>query len=148
PGPAHRSGPRSRHVRRSHPLAGAAAILTLVLAGCSDDGTTISEQARDGTQKGYVSGDGTVEQLAPEERSVTIELEGEVIAGTDPETGKVQLEPWTSTEAQGEVLVINVWGSWCGPCVEEVPALKAVHEHFAQADAPVQFIGVNDRDSA
>src|SRR5699024_8346214 len=113
----------------------------------SDDGNTISAQARDGTQKGYVSGDGTVEQLAPEERSVTIELEGGVIAGTDPETGGVLLEPWSSTEAHGEVLVINVWGSWCGPCVEEVPALKSVYQHFVQAEAPVQFIGVNDRDS-
>ncbi|WP_237565490.1 TlpA family protein disulfide reductase [Ornithinimicrobium cavernae] len=108
----------------------------------------MSDQARDGSQKGYVSGDGTVEQLAPEDRTMTIELEGEVLAGTDPETGEVVLEPWSSTQARGEVLVINVWGSWCGPCVEEVPDLKAAHAHFEETGDPVQFIGVNDRDSA
>ena len=119
----------------------------LLMAGCSDGGNTINDQARDGSQKGYVSGDGTVEQLAPDERTRTIELEGNVLAGTDPDTGEVQLEPWTSTQARGDVLVINVWGSWCGPCVQEVPDLKAAHAHFEESGDPVQFIGVNDRDS-
>lgn len=76
---------------------------------------------------------------------MTIELEGEVITG---DSGEVELEPWSSSEALGEVLVINVWGSWCPPCVAEVPDLKAAHAHFEEAGDPVQFIGVNDRDSA
>nr|WP_281497397.1 TlpA disulfide reductase family protein [Ornithinimicrobium sp. F0845] len=122
--------------------------LALVLAGCSDGGNTVSDQARDGSQKGYVSGDGTVEQLDPEERTVTIELTGRALAGSDPETGEVGLEPWSSADALGQVLVINVWGSWCGPCVEEVPDLKSAHAHFQQTGDPVQFVGVNDRDSA
>jgi Thiol-disulfide isomerase and thioredoxins len=25
-------------------------------------------------------------------------------------------------------MVINVWGSWCGPCKEEMPVLRAFHE--------------------
>ena len=131
----------------------------LVLSACSDDYNTVSGQARDGTQKGYVSGDGTVEQLAPQDRTRTIELTGQAItttdagtaedtdADTDPATGEVQLEPWSSQTALGGVLVINVWGSWCGPCVEEVPDLKAAHAHFQETGDPVQFIGVNDRDS-
>lgn len=118
-----------------------------MLAGCGDDGNTVSGQARDGSQKGYVSGDGTVEQLAPEEREVTIELTGQAIEA-DPDTGEVQLVPWSSTDALGEVLVVNVWGSWCGPCVEEVPDLKAAHAHFEASGDPVRFVGVNDRDSA
>lgn len=133
--------------RRTGP---AAVLLTLllVLTGCSDGGNTISDQARDGNQEGYVSGDGTVEQLAPEDRTTTIELEGDLITGVDPETGEVELEPWSSTQVRGEVLVINVWGSWCPPCVAEVPDLKAAHAHFEETGDPVQFIGVNDRDSA
>lgn len=129
------------------PLIGVLGAVLLV-AGCSDGGNTINAQARDGSQKGYVSGDGTVEQLAPEERTRTIELEGNILAGTDSDTGEVVLEPWTSAEARGEVLVINVWGSWCPPCVEEVPDLKAAQAHFEETGDPVQFIGVNDRDSA
>jgi len=131
-------------------MAGAALLLgaALVLTGCGDDANTVSGQARDGSQKGYVSGDGTVEQLSPDERTVTIELTGQAMAGTDPDTGEVQLEPWSSVDARGEVLVINVWGSWCGPCVEEVPDLKAAHAHFEETGDPVRFVGVNDRDSA
>lgn len=134
----------------------------LVLTACGDDGNTVSGQARDGTQKGYVSGDGTVEQLAPQDRTRTIELNGQAITTTDADTGpdpagdteeaagdtgEVELEPWSSQTALGGVLVINVWGSWCGPCVEEVPDLKAAHAHFEETGDPVQFIGVNDRDS-
>lgn len=128
-------------------LTGTILTLSLVLAGCSDGGNTINAQARDGNQEGYVSGDGTVEQLAPQERTLTIELDGEVIAGEDA-SGETELEPWSSAQARGEVLVINVWGSWCPPCVAEAPDLKAAHDHFVETGDPVQFIGVNDRDSA
>ena len=41
------------------------AVLALALAGCGDDGTSITEQMRQGDQKGYVAGSGLVEQLAP-----------------------------------------------------------------------------------
>lgn len=41
---------------------------------------------------------------------------------------------------QGRPLLINVWASWCGPCIEEMPEL----ERFAgsQDDAGVQVIGL------
>lgn len=134
-------------MRRTTTRATALLSLSLLIAGCSNGGNTINDQARDGNQSGYVSGDGTVEQLSPDERTLTIELDGDLLAGTDDE-GTVQLEPWSSTDVRGEVLVINVWGSWCGPCVEEVPDLKAAYAHFEETGDPVQFIGVNDRDSA
>lgn len=44
----------------------------------------------------------------------------------------------------GQVVVLNVWGSWCGPCRGEAPELDRV----ARATAPlgVQFLGINVRD--
>lgn len=44
----------------------------------------------------------------------------------------------------GQVVVLNVWGSWCGPCRAETPELEAV----ARATAPlgVQFLGIDVRD--
>lgn len=68
---------------------------------------------------------------------MSIELEGKTLEG----------ESWSSAEALGEVLVINVWGSWCGPCVAEAPDLVAVHAHFEETGDPVSWIGVNDRDT-
>lgn len=126
---------RPTTLRRRIPVIAAAA--ALVLAGCSDDGTSINDQMRQGDQKGYIRGSGLVEQLPPEERTTTIELEGTTLED----------EPWSSEEHLGEVVVINVWGSWCGPCDAEAPDLVEVATAFADAGDPVSFVGVNHRDS-
>ncbi len=114
-----------------------AASAALLLAGCSDEGSTINEQMRQGDQKGYVAGDGTVQALAPDQRQTRVTLEGTTL----------EEEDWTSADHLGEVVVINVWGSWCGPCVEETPDLVEVSGALQEAGEPVQFIGVNSRDS-
>lgn len=123
---------------RAHriPLAVAAATAVL-LAGCSDEGSTINAQMRQGDQKGYVAGDGTVQALGPDERETEVSLEGTTL----------DEEQWSSADHLGEVVVINVWGSWCGPCVEETPDLVEVSGALEEAGEPVQFIGVNSRDS-
>ena len=36
--------------------------------------------------------------------------------------------------------IINVWGSWCGPCKEEMPILRSFYE---KAQGKVLFIGVD-----
>lgn len=121
---------------RGHLLALLAAV-AVVLAGCGGEGSTINDQMRQGDQKGYVAGDGTIQVLAPEERETVITLEGTTLED----------EEWSSQDHLGEVVVVNVWGSWCGPCVEEAPDLEEVATEFAEAGEPVQFIGVNSRDS-
>lgn len=117
--------------------AALAAVVALALTGCDDGGTSINDQMRQGDQKGYVAGDGTIEQLAPEQRTTTITLSGTTL----------EEEAWSSAEHAGEVVVVNVWGSWCGPCVEETPDLEEVATQLREADEPVQFIGVNTRDT-
>jgi thiol-disulfide isomerase/thioredoxin len=43
------------------------------------------------------------------------------LAGTDPATGRhVSLARWA-----GRAVLVNLWGSWCHPCREEAPALRA-----------------------
>lgn len=44
----------------------------------------------------------------------------------------------------GRVVVINVWGSWCGPCRAETPELERVFEQTRALG--VQLFGVDVRD--
>ena len=37
-------------------------------------------------------------------------------------------------------MVVNVWGSWCGPCKKEMPVLRAFHN---KAKDKLQLIGVD-----
>lgn len=46
---------------------------------------------------------------------------------------------------EGKFLVLNVWGSWCGPCRAEAPDLAKVANETAPHD--VQFIGIDTRDN-
>lgn len=45
---------------------------------------------------------------------------------------------------QGDVVVINFWGSWCGPCRREAPMLQEAYEHFAPQG--VVFVGIAVKD--
>ncbi len=44
----------------------------------------------------------------------------------------------------GKVVVLNVWGQWCGPCRTEMPELQRVYD--ATRASGVAFLGINVRD--
>lgn len=44
----------------------------------------------------------------------------------------------------GKVVVLNIWGSWCGPCRAEMPELQRVYDQTK--DTGVQFLGIDVRD--
>ena len=45
----------------------------------------------------------------------------------------------------GQVVVINIWGQWCGPCRSEMPHLQQVYDETR--DLGVQFLGIDVRDN-
>jgi thiol-disulfide isomerase/thioredoxin len=47
----------------------------------------------------------------------------------------------TSSYAAGSPLVINVWGSWCAPCRQELPLLARAARHG------IRVLGIDEHDS-
>ena len=115
-------------------LIAIAAASALLLAGCSSD--PLAEQYREGSNKGYIAGDGTIAEFPVDQRGEPIEFAGETIDG----------ETFDSADLAGEVAVVNFWYAGCAPCRAEAPMLQQVHEEFEGEGA--SFVGVNVRDQA
>ena len=86
----------------------------------------------------FVSPDGQIEiHYAPDERKPVAPL-----AGPD------LLDPDTTLNVQedhaGEVVILNLWGQWCGPCRAESDDLQRLQEEFEPQGATV--FGINLRD--
>lgn len=49
--------------------------------------------------------------------------------------------PFTLSAYKGQVILINFWATWCGPCREEMPAIERQYE--ALKDAGLVVLAVN-----
>lgn len=100
----------------------------LLLTGCSSfSGTGELE---------YVQGDPQVTQIAPGDREEPVEVSGESVQG----------DPIDFADHRGEVMVVNVWGSWCGPCRGEMPILVDAAAELDPDDT--EFVGINIRETS
>ena len=110
-------------------MAALTAVALLALTGCS------SGSSSEATGTSFVAGDGSIVLLDPAERVAAPDLVGTTLDG----------QQLSSAGLAGDVLVVNVWASWCAPCRSEAPSLERLSKEFA--DQGVSFIGLNTRDS-
>ncbi|CUR54325.1 TlpA family protein disulfide reductase [Nocardioides sp.] len=80
-------------------------------------------------------GVGAIEQIAPKDRKSVARITGRLLDGGT----------YDSAQNNGEVVVYNLWGSWCAPCRKEAPILAKVAAEYLNDG--VRFVGVNVRDN-
>jgi len=50
------------------------------------------------------------------------------------------------SEYRGEVVMVNFWATWCGPCRQEMPLLDQLHNRYERVG--FQLLGVNIDDDS
>jgi thiol-disulfide isomerase/thioredoxin len=110
-----------------------AVVGALLLAGCS----TGTDAVVTGGEFEFVAPGGNTE----------IFYEGEDRKALGALSGESLLEPGRKialADFAGKVVVINIWGSWCGPCRTEAPDLQRLADERAAAGVAVLGIDVRD----
>jgi cytochrome c biogenesis protein CcmG, thiol:disulfide interchange protein DsbE len=49
----------------------------------------------------------------------------------------------TLADYRGNVVLLNVWATWCGPCRVEMPSMEAVHKDFASQGLRVVAVSID-----
>ncbi|MGY0056194.1 TlpA family protein disulfide reductase [Streptomyces sp. LZ34] len=114
-----------------HLTSGSAAALAavLLLSAC---GTGASSSGDDPSKPG--GGNEVISSYSPGERQQLRGISGKTLEG----------KPLDLADYKGHVVVVNLWGSNCGPCRAEAPNLvKVAKETEAEG---VRFVGINTRD--
>jgi thiol-disulfide isomerase/thioredoxin len=111
----------------------AAVAAALALAGCS-------------TGKDAVGGSGDFEFVSPGGKTEVFYDGGDrkPIANLSGESLTEQGKQISLSDYPGKVVVINVWGSWCGPCRVEAPELQKLYDQTR--DSGVQVLGIDVRE--
>ncbi|WP_328770917.1 TlpA family protein disulfide reductase [Streptomyces sp. NBC_00286] len=128
---SNRTRPSSRTRSRAALFTSGAAVAALALTACGSGGTSGGSG-----NTGFVTGTDGIATVEKGERAAAPELSGKTIDG-----GQLDVADY-----KGDIVVLNVWGSWCGPCRLEAKNFVKVSEDLK--DQGVQFVGINTRDTS
>jgi thiol-disulfide isomerase/thioredoxin len=117
---------------------GAVVAAVLLLTGCS----TSKEAVAVGGEFQFVApgGKSTIFYDPPASRGAVTGIAGPSLQRPGETVGLADL--------RGRVVVLNIWGTWCTPCREEMPDLQFVQEQTRDAGVAVLGIDVNDVEDA
>ena len=70
--------------------------------------------------------DGRIEVGLPVPAYATVSLEGDSVS---------------LAKQRGKVVLLNIWATWCHPCRDEIPELRAIHAKYR--DRGLELVGVS-----
>jgi thiol-disulfide isomerase/thioredoxin len=116
-------------------LAACLVAAAVLLTGCATGDDAV---AQGGTFE-FVAPGGKTDILydPPDSRNRPGKISGPLL--TDP------AKTVSTDDFAGKVVVVNVWGQWCGPCRSEIPELEKVYDETRGIG--VQFLGIDVRDN-
>jgi thiol-disulfide isomerase/thioredoxin len=112
-----------------------ASVVVVALAGCSTGDDAVAQG-------------GTFEFVAPGGKTDIFYDPPESRGRPGPLAGPDLVDPAKTISLDdfaGKVVVINVWGQWCGPCRTEITQLQKVYD--ATRAQGVAFLGIDVRDN-
>ncbi|WP_237570230.1 TlpA disulfide reductase family protein [Mycolicibacterium lacusdiani] len=116
-------------------LACVVALSAVLLSGCSTGDDAVAQG-------------GTFEFVAPGGKTDILYDPPQARGKPGPIKGPELRDPAKTlslNDFENRVVVINVWGQWCGPCRSEMPELQKVYD--ATRDLGVAFLGIDVRDN-
>ncbi|WP_086830635.1 TlpA disulfide reductase family protein [Streptomyces sp. NRRL B-24572] len=120
-----------RRTRRTLVAVGMLSAAALTLSACSGDD---NGKSGGGGNTNFVTNTGGISTVAKGERTAPNDIAGDTLEGKKLDVA----------DLKGKVVVLNVWGSWCGPCRAEAPHFAKVAKDLKGQD--VEFVGLNTRD--
>ncbi|WP_330174233.1 TlpA family protein disulfide reductase [Streptomyces sp. NBC_01498] len=127
-----RALPSRSNRRRAVLPAVAAPVALLTLAACGGGATSGG-----GGDTNFVTNTGGMQTVASADREPVNKIAGETLDGKRLDVA----------DLRGKVVVLNVWGSWCGPCRAEAPYFAKVAKETEAKGQDIVFVGLNARDA-
>jgi len=76
--------------------------------------------------------------------SVTSNSNREVLANYNWDLKSIDGTNYNLSNAEGKVLLVNFWATWCPPCIAEMPALQELQNDYKDT---VEFVFVSNEAS-
>ena len=116
-------------------------ILSMAITGCSSNGEDSAETSAAESQASTEAAEASeTSQAAANSSEVSAAYQGISFETTDLDGNAVTAEELFS---QHKLTMINLWGTYCGPCIGEMPDLEILSQRLAEKDCAIVGVVVD-----